>query len=150
MALTQLTSDIAEYLVTLIDTNKIPLGIDVVYYGDQQKLDAGIVVCVEPDEKVRNLKSATRMTRVEITLQVFVYHSLVQSPITSRRDNDKCAERIEELIHKYPRFGGRVIHCLVTSIKSGVATKNNTLVRASRIEVYCESQAILPSEDLVV
>lgn len=147
MALATNMSQIAEYLVTLINTNRVSLGVDNVYYGDQQKLDAGVIVCVEPDEKVRILKGATRRTDLTFTLQIFVYHSLLQSPITSRKQNDICAEAVETLIHSYPRLGGLAIHSLVTTIQSGVVTKSNSLVRASRLQFEAKSEQILPNQE---
>lgn len=147
MPLTQNLSDIAEYLVSKIDAARDALKVDVVYYGDQQKLDAGVVVCVEPDEKSLDLKGLPRNMKVEFTVQIFVYHSLLQSPITSRRDNDKCAEAIQDLIHQDPYFGGLVIHGFVRSTQSGVATKSNSLVRATRMEYWASSAVMLPGQE---
>jgi len=147
MPVTNKVSEIAEYLVDLISQNKTALGVDEVYYGDQQKLNAGVVVCIEPDEKITTLKGHPRVMRVEFSLQIFVYHAMLQSAIASRRANDKCAEAIETLIHEHYILGGLVIDSVVASIQSGIVTKSNSIVRASRMEFRATSQVILSNEE---
>ena len=59
--------DFCEYIETLLSDNADALGIEAVYYGDQDRLPVTPAVCVEPDNKARNLKGAQRLTRIDFT-----------------------------------------------------------------------------------
>lgn len=150
MALAVHMYEIAEALVTKLETNKVSLGLADVFYGDQEKLPSTPIACVEPDTKTNTLSSAQRKVQIEFQVFILLYHSAVQSPEANRRDSDQLAADIETLIHAdrtllRPDLTDRVIHCMIESVASGYVTKSNTLVRASRLTFSALSQTILPS-----
>ena len=137
---------ICDYIFEKLEANQANLGVAQVYYGDQEKFPETPSVCVEPDERPRELKSAQRMTKVTFRIYILVYHGTISSPQANRRDADLLAENIEALIHEDPQFGGLLIHSLCTNIESGYANRGErTLVRTSRITFEGLSQQLLPS-----
>src|SRR4051812_41667019 len=138
--LTGSLSVVCEYIFNMLEINKGRLGLEAVYYGDQNKIPVTPAACVEPDEKPREYKGAQRMTRVSLHLYVLVYHSKVQSPQQNRRDADIMAESIETLIHADATLGGLVIDGMCTAVSSGYANRGGTMMRASRIAYEAHSQ----------
>lgn len=138
---------VCDYMYDLIDKNASALGIEALYYGDQDKLPATPAVCIEPDEKPRELKGAQRMTLVRFRVYVLIYYGVIGTPQDNRRNADELAESIETLIHSKPRFDGLLIHGMCTSIESGYVTRDRSLLRASRILFEGESQQLLPGTD---
>lgn len=147
--MTELTGSLAayaDYLYNLVVSNKEALGLQDVYYGDQDNIPVTPVVCVEPDNKSRVLKRIGRGTDVSFTVYFLLYHSSIRDPQGNRRDADALAERLEELVHNNERAGGLVVTSLVTRVESGYATKTNSIMRASRLTVEADSQHRLPME----
>jgi hypothetical protein len=135
---------ISDYLFNLLDVNKEDLGLEAVFYGDQEKFPVTPAACIEPDEKPRELKSAQRMTRVEFNVYVLLYYGKIESPQTNRRDSDILAERVEALIHSKRSLDGLVIHGMITSLTSGYVVRDGSLLRASRLTYNAQSQELLP------
>lgn len=144
MTLATTIPEVAEALFDKLEANKVVLGIQAVYYGDQNRLPVTPAVCIEPDAKTNTLKSAFRMVSLDFKVYILIYHSQVTSPQDNRRNADALAEAVETLIHADKDLGGRVIHCMIDEIASGYVTKGNSLVRASRLTFSALSQNQLP------
>jgi hypothetical protein len=144
MTLTASLAQVSEALFTKFETNKASLGIEAVYYGDQNRLPVTPALCVEPDAKQNTLKSALRVIAIEFKVYILIYHSSVTSPQDNRRAADALAEATETLIHADRTLGGLVTHCMVDEVASGYVTKNNSLMRASRLSFSAISQNQLP------
>jgi hypothetical protein len=136
--------DICDYLFNLLDTNRSLLGLEGVYYGDQELLPATPTACVDPGEKPRGLKGAQRMSRVEFRVYILVYHSKVQATSVNRRDADIMAEAIETLIHTKRSLDGLVIDGMITNVSSGYMARGNTFICSSRLTYEAQSQQLLP------
>lgn len=145
MPLTDKLSVVSQALVDKIRTNQAGLGINAVYYGDQDKIPTTPIACVEPDAKTNTLKSAQRMILIDFTAYILLYHSSVVSPQVNRSESDELAEAVETLIHADRTLGELLIHCMITNVASGYANKAGSLVRASRLTFNGQSQALLPS-----
>jgi hypothetical protein len=128
----------------MLSTNAVALNLEDVFYGDQQRIPRTPAACVESGEKRRALKGAPRMTLVDITTYVIVYHYKLKSVQEIREDNDLLAEAIETLVHSDCKLGGYVIDSMVTSVESGYQMKGNSLFRASRLTIEARSQVLLP------
>lgn len=135
---------VARYLFDKVDTNKGELGFEVVYYGDQTKLPATPALTVEPGPKERSLTGTSRTTEVLITTYMLVYVARVADNQENKKDADELSERVELFVHEDPQLGGNVIHCMVTSIEPGYASRG-ALMRASRITVQSKSKVRLPN-----
>lgn len=144
MTLATTIPEIAEALYNKLDVNKEALGIEAVYYGDQNRLPVTPAVCIEPDSKTNTLTSAFRKVSLDFKIYILLYHSQVSSPQDNRRSADALAEAVETLIHADKDLGGLVIHCMIDEVASGYVTKSNSLVRASRLTFSALSQNQLP------
>jgi len=137
---------IADYYFTLMTDNMSGLGLQAVYYGDQDNVPVSPVVCVEPDTKSRTLARIGRGTDVEFSLFLLLYGSSIRDPQANRSDIDALAEAVESLVHQNERLGGLAVTSLVSRVESGYATKANAIMRASRLTVEVHSQERLPTE----
>jgi hypothetical protein len=135
---------VSKYIETMLSSNAVALNLEDVFYGDQQRIPRTPAACVESGEKRRALKGAPRMTLVDITTYVIVYHYKLKSVQEIREDNDLLAEAIETLVHSDCKLGGYVIDSMVTSVESGYQMKGNSLFRASRLTIEARSQVLLP------
>jgi hypothetical protein len=135
---------VSKYIETMLSTNAVALNLEDVFYGDQQRIPRTPAACVESGEKRRALKGAPRMTLVDITTYIIVYHYKLKSVQEIREDNDLLAEAIETLVHSDCKLGGYVIDSMVTSVESGYQMKGNSLFRASRLTIEARSQVLLP------
>lgn len=150
MALSTSLPDITQALVDKLTTNSASLGLKGVFYGDQDKLSATPIACVEPDMKDNISISPFRKLEIEMTIYIVVYHSLVESAQLNRKDADNMADAIETLIHLDKgllRLDGtaRVTHCYIKRIASGYVKKGSSVVRASRLTFSARTQNQLPA-----
>lgn len=136
--------DMADYLKTLIETNRTSLGLADVYYGDQNNIPRTPSACVDPGGKDRGLNGAPRRTLVTLTNYVLIYHNKMTSTEIIRREDDQRAEAIEKLIHQDSQMGGLVIDSMVTGIESGYLMRERTMFRASRLTIEAHVQEMLP------
>jgi hypothetical protein len=145
MPLTDNLATYCEFLETLLENNKVTLGLADVFYGDQNRIPRTPTACVDPGEKRRELNGAPRRTALTLTAYVLVYHNPIASVETVAKQSDAITEAIEAKIHEDADMGGIVIDSLVTVIEYGYQAKKNTLYRVSRLTVEGRSQVLLPS-----
>lgn len=140
-------STVGDWGVALMQANAQSLGIpdNGIFYGDQERIPVSPTVCVETGDKKAGLYGAGRMTELKLTIYFLVYHSEIRAVQSNRRDADILAETIGKLLNSDATMGGLAIHSFVNQISSGYATKQNTTMRASRIEFEVTSQERLPN-----
>jgi hypothetical protein len=140
-------SQVIDQVVDMLKEWSEDLGVgeEDIYYGDQERIPRSPTLCVEPAEKSPELYGASRMTKMDITCYVLVYHSEIKNVEENRRNADRLAERIADLLNEDGTFKGGAIHCWVSNIASGYATKQNTTMRASRITFSLTSRELLPN-----
>lgn len=143
MVLITKNSELVDYTIQLL-TDHLELGLQDVFYGDQDFLPRSPAACVEPNNKKQELKGAPRRTEVTLSVYVIVYFSHIRDTEVNRRDADLLSEAIEAVLHLDAQCGGRVIHSMVTENASGWATKSSTPIRASRLSFEATTQAQLP------
>lgn len=131
--LTRYLSEFAGAIETLLEANKVTLGLQDVWYGDQALVPRTPAVAVEPGTKDVQLNNAFRRPEAEMTVYILVYHATFGSPQDNRRDADLLAEEIEDLLNNQNQMSGLVIHSYVSRVESGYATKNNTMMRSTRL-----------------
>lgn len=150
MALSTSYIEIAELLMTKLQNNSMALGLQGVFYGDQNLIPATPVVCVEPDGKDVTQITGFRKIDYDVNIFLLVYHGAIGSIQLNRQNTDLLAESIETLIHADKgllRADGTasVIHCYITKIASGYVKKGNSTLRASRLTFLAKTQAQLPN-----
>lgn len=139
------TVAMAAYLEGLLNTNKVSLGLQDVFYGDQARIPRTPVACVETGDKSVELNGAPRRVMATMTNYVIIYHASVASPQGNRRDNDALAETIETLINSDAQMASSVIDSLVRAVEYGYAERTNTIYRTSRLTIEARQQEQLPS-----
>jgi hypothetical protein len=135
----------AKYLETLLETNKVSLGLQAVYFGDQLTIPKTPIACVEPGEKTRTLNGHPRRTAVSLTNYIIIYHHQITSAEVREETNLQLAETVEALVHANNQFGGIAIDSLVTVVEAGYTERRNTFFRSSRLAIESRQQVQLPS-----
>jgi hypothetical protein len=148
MTLATKLSEVCDRTVLLFREQAEGLGIEesAIFYGDQERIPISPAVCVEPGEKKVELYGAGRMTEVNFVVYILTYHSELRDLESNRRDADRLAETITDLLNADAGFFGLAIHCFVSNVSSGYATKTNNTLRASRITFELKSQERLPNQ----
>lgn len=129
---------ICQYLVKLLNDNSKSLGLQKVYYGDQAKLFATKVACVEAQEKVSELYQVNRTVRNTLKVNVYCYSGSVENVINNRERTDALADSVEQLLNESVDLGGLVIHAYVSKVSHGYASKVDGIVQSAEIEVTAE------------
>jgi hypothetical protein len=133
--------------VFAILTNAAPvLGLQDVFYGDQEKIPRSPTACVETGLKNRELTGVPRRTTNTMQLFIIVYHSRVQDNQVTRLESDQFAELVEDELHKSENvtLGGLVSHSMVVSSEYGYARRSNLLWTATRMTYQTTSLVNLP------
>ena len=143
MTLEWKSSVLAQYVVDRIKL-QTPSVFDTVFYGDQDRIPGGLILCVEPDKRTRELSGAPRKVAIDVDLYLLVYINKLLDSEAARKMADEVVEGLEEFLHTDPQMNGQVIHNMVTNTESGYSNKGNTLIRTSRITLSIQSQQFLP------
>lgn len=144
MALTDSIYVVGTAVYTLLDSRKVDLGLQDVWYGDQDKTPRTPCVAVETGPKIRTLNGAPRRTQVDMDVYLLVYHEMIRDTQENQRASEQLSEAIEAVLHEDPTLGGILIHSMVTLNEPGYATRGGALIRASRMTFSCLSQVLLP------
>lgn len=147
MTLTLSMVDVAVKIYDKLIAQQGNLGIGVVYYGDQARIETTPAVCVEPSVKNNNLNSAAAARKIDpiIETSILVYHSAIQSPQQNRLEADQFGEAIEAYLNTQRDLDGLVIHAYVSVFESGYLNKGDTVMRACRLTHLSRTQGYLPS-----
>jgi hypothetical protein len=126
----------------------IPMLPEDVMYGDQDMIPRTPFICVEPNDKQRQLAGVPNMTENTFTIYILVYHNRVQDNQFTRKEVDTLAYEVEQLIHQDLQLknGGaaNMIHGFVMSNESGYAFKKGTLFRTARLTYRGLNKTSLP------
>jgi hypothetical protein len=142
--LTDKTSVVAAAVHSLLEENKVALGLVDVWYGDQDKIPRQPAACVEAGSKGRTLNGAPRRTEVTMEVFVIIYHERVTDSEENQRKSELLSEAVESLLHQNQDLDGLVIHSMVTSNEPGYVVRGGAQVKASRLTFQCTSQKMLP------
>lgn len=131
--LTDSTLVLANRFFDILDQNKAIVGLEDVWFGDQQLIPKTPTLCVEPGIKRRDLQGVPDMTRMTIDTNFLIYHSPVRETQTARRECIDVAEQVERFLNEnYLRLESAegnqlIIHGFVTLFDPGYAYKLGTL-----------------------
>ncbi|MET0466942.1 MAG: hypothetical protein ABW007_27525 [Chitinophagaceae bacterium] len=117
----------------LLESRKVELDVDDVYYGDQNNLPHAWTIVVQASQKNRALAGVAApggVTMNEMIVNVYLYCAQTGPEETLRFVVDSKAEQIEEILHEDTTMGGIIIHGFVTDIEHGVVFKPNSQYRA--------------------
>ena len=143
MPLTHKGSVVTQRLVDLLEANKLDLGLQKVYYGDQNKIDESPSACIESGPVNRPMDGVPDMILNTIQAFIIIYHGRVQDVQVTKKETEQFAERIEDYLHTNLQLRDPtgdpaseiVIHGWVIENMPGYASKgaSNTLWYASRL-----------------
>ena len=94
----------------LLVVNKTNLGLEDIWYGDQNKTPTTPCVAVESGTKAREMNGAPRRVLVGFVVYLLLYLEKIQDLQLNRKESEKLAEDIEGVLHADATFGGLVIH----------------------------------------
>jgi hypothetical protein len=135
---------LTDYVFNLLVANKVAMGVQKVFYGDQNLIPASPILCVEADTKNIQPKGMTRTVSNEFRVYVLAYTAFIQSPDANRRAADQLAELVEAILNADSQCGGLVNTSMVAEIASGYAYKTGTIHKTSRILFTASSVTRLP------
>lgn len=146
MALTDSYYDIAKHFQASFESPAAAsLGLQDVFYGDQNKIGRTPTLCIEPGDTSWELNGIPRRALAQITIYFLLYHSTIASAEENREANDLLTKSVIAFINQDVDLGGLVVHGLVVDAESGYSQKGNSFFRATRIAYRGTSQVQLPS-----
>jgi hypothetical protein len=134
-------SEIAQRILTLLETNKTSFGeFATVFYGDQDKLPTTPTICIEAGVMERSLASAqgpAGRTLNECTCYIIVYYAKVDSNQVTKLAGETTSEAVAAFLDTNPQLllagiDPKVIHGFVRVIDHGYIRKD-TLMYGSRL-----------------
>lgn len=143
MALTDKTTVLATYIQNLINTNKVPLGLDDVLYGEQNNIPKALTAVVQAGRKNRIVQGAAMPggnSLVTMTVVIMIYNSSSGAEAVERLAVDQLAEAVETLLHSDTTMGGLIIHGFVEMIDPGVSFKAGSQFRATQMTFVGQSK----------
>ena len=144
MPLTDNALIFAEAVFDKLELNKGQLGLQAVWFGDQDRLPSTPCATIEAGPKQRQLQGAPRRMLVELTTYVMLYVSIIQDSQENERLAMSLAEETEAVLHADSTFGNLVNHSYVSANDPGYAKRGGTLLRASRLTFTGQSLVQLP------
>ena len=145
MPLIDSANTLAVYIEDLINTNKGALGLEGVFFGDQNKIPVFPTACIYPGPKTREIEGAPRKTKVLLTIYIMIYVGTLTSTEVNEFDAMKYAELVETLLHQDEDMNNQIVHGLVANIEPGIAIKDASMIRAVRLTFEGQTQKHLPS-----
>ena len=133
MTLTDSLVAIVDYQIDLLKSNAGLLGLNEVYYGDQNLIATVPAVCVEGQRKTRDMSGTSFRSENLLRTTLLVYYSQMQDVNATQRDVEILAEQIEEVLHTDQTMGGLVVHGRVIELEPGYAVRERVYLRACRM-----------------
>lgn len=137
-ALSDSTLEVAERFFEILDLSKAELGVQDVWFGDQQLVPRVPALCVEPGTERRQIQGVPDMTLMQIETGLYLYHSKVdRTQQLARRECNTFAQRIKNFLHVnhlrlYSEDGLRqlTIHGFCTELDPGYSYRQGSLFNA--------------------
>lgn len=157
MTHTDRSTVLAKAIKATIEASKDELGIDSIFYGDQNNLPKATTVTIEPGVKNRDLegvggvltsggnRSGGRTLNVMQVL-INVYSSQYGSESDQRLRVQELAEEIEHLLHQDTSVGGIIIHGFVETWDPGMVFKAGTMFRAVQMTFTGQTKTMLTEQ----
>lgn len=125
---------VTQAILDLINENRVDLGLELTFYGDQDLIQKYPAVCVDGQQVDRELQGAGAGGGVLNTFTVFlyVYHGTVKDIQQNRKDADKLVADLEDLLHTNLHLSGEgdtalITHGFVVRNEAGQAARGEIL-----------------------
>lgn len=146
--LTDQSEVVANYIYQMLHnpTNMTALGLQDVWYGDQELLPRTPAACVAPGNKTREFQGATFRTLNTFETYILAYYGKIQDVQQNLHAATTLADAIETLVHSDLKLGGNVIYVLCTQNEPGMITKAGALLMGARMTFQSMSKTTLPQQ----
>lgn len=125
--------EMVQKILNLISDNAAALGLQGVYYGDEDLIPKFPAVSVQGGRKNRTI-ATTRQFEVALTVQINIYFGKVQSSEINTKETEELAEAIEDLLHTNKTMDGSVVFGYVSRTDPGTArAPNGVMIKTSRM-----------------
>lgn len=139
MPLTDSLEEVSGAIKSILDTNANALGLEDVFYGEEELIPRTPAASVDPNEKVRDLRETGYTVINTFSVFIVVYHAKLQGSGVTRKETLALAEAVETLINADPTLNlgkvgeDRIVNGMCTSVQEGYAQRGKTIMKASRI-----------------
>lgn len=141
MAQTNDGAVIAERIISLLETNRVALGLKAIHYGDLSIIGTVPAVCVEPARTLTEYNETGLKVLNSFDVGVIVYHTGRGGVEGSQRDADIVTREIRDVLNSDARpalqggttFAGLLMDGLVSQIEYGYRILLDESMRANRI-----------------
>jgi len=123
---------VSQAVLDKILTNQYTLGLEDVFWGDQNLIPKFPAVCVEPGELTRTI-DGTRRAQNDFEVFLMVYVSKIGDVQVTSKKVLEVAEAISDVLESDVQMNNTVIWGHVSNVTPGIVQKGNTLLRAARL-----------------
>lgn len=105
-----------------------------VWFGDEDELIPETpAINVSPEIKTRELYGTGHTTKNNFRFYVTIYHSKLGDPAVTRKECITYSEQVESILHSNRQLGGLLVDSMVESLQPGVSSRNNVIMKATRL-----------------
>lgn len=133
--------DLVRTLKTILEANMTQLGLQGVYYGDQDKIPHYPAATVQSGGKDRTQRSLHEWGII-LRATIFIHHGKVQSSEVTLEEMDGIVEEVENVVHGNLTLNGSVIFGYITTVNPGVALRGEVMVRSTRMTYEAQSKEV--------
>lgn len=137
---------IATYVYDMVSAAKSDLGLQDVWYGDQELLPHTPAACVIPGNKRREFAGASYRTMNTFETYVLIYYGKIQDIQANLHASTAIADSVETLVHSDLTLGGNVISVICTQDEPGMVTKSGVLMVGARLTFESQSKTTFPQQ----
>ena len=124
---------IADYILGILTTNKVTLGLVDIWLGEQKLLPTTPCACVILGPTKVELVGTPRRVENTYDLTVQIYHSSLMDKQSLERECNQRAEAVQTFLNADPTMSGNVIHSYVTGVEPGFASRGDSWYKSSRV-----------------
>jgi hypothetical protein len=138
VSLTSSSYEFAHAIKDALDADKTTLGLQAVYYGEQNKIPVTPVAMVDPGPLNRQLQGAPYRTPITMQVFVLVLNNKIEDKETMFQDTDQLVANVDAFLNGQT-YGGIVIFSFVSDIEPGYSQRGAALYRATRLTITAQS-----------
>ena len=137
-------STLTQYVVDQLEADST-LGLEAIYFGDQELIRSVPAACVEPLGVERELIEARRFVNCTLELEILIYQAQLNDRGATLKLALEKGEATMDILDAFQTCGGIVLFSWCTGMEVGTAQRGNNLLAASRITFRAISQVQLAS-----
>lgn len=124
---------VAKSMLALLEARAPELGLEKVWYGDQQRVSEFPSAAVEPAPTEYSRYGTGHQYAIQFNLAIMVYYAQVVSEEELKEESDAFAMRVMRAVNSDRNLDGLIVHGNVTRVEPGLARRSGAKFRATRI-----------------